>query len=108
MERVNRWGQFMSKKLFKEVQAKFNELKIMAPNFNILDLLENLQTKPTLDQILNICSRITVNFFFSKKKAKKSHDLLFEPSQPGNCSGVCCKIDFTDPKNPVWTVECMA
>jgi hypothetical protein len=50
----------MSKKLFAEVQSKFAELKILTQNFNILDLLESLETKPTLDQILNICSRITV------------------------------------------------
>jgi hypothetical protein len=50
----------MSKKLFAEVQSKLAELKILTQNFNILDLLESLETKPTLDQILNICSRITV------------------------------------------------
>lgn len=58
-ERVNRWGEFMSQKLFAEVQSKFAELKILTQNFNILDLLESLETKPTLDQILNITSRIT-------------------------------------------------
>jgi hypothetical protein len=70
-ERVNRWGEFMSQKLFAEVQSKFAELKILTQNFNILDLLESLETKPTLDQILNICSRITVKKIAPKIRSQE-------------------------------------
>lgn len=83
-ERVNRWGEFMSQKLFAEVQSKFAELKILTQNFNILDLLESLETKPTLDQILNITSRITVKKPLLTPSAPESHDLQFEHGLPRN------------------------
>jgi hypothetical protein len=79
----------MSKKLFAEVQSKFAELKILTQNFNILDLLESLETKPTLDQILNICSRITVKKkLILNPKAKEPHDLQFQHGEPGDRPGL--------------------